>query len=106
MAFERVANAVDVPAGAVRVVEAGGRSIALCNLDGSFYAVDNLCTHDDGPLGEGNLYNGTIECPRHGARFDVQTGAIKALPAVRPVRTYPVQVDGDEVSVDAGGAGG
>lgn len=102
MTFERVASIDDVPAGAVKVVEAGGRSLALCNLDGSFYAVDNLCTHDGGPLGEGTLYNGTVECPRHGARFDVQTGAVKALPAVRPVRAYPVQVDGNEVSVDAG----
>lgn len=102
MAFERVASIGDVPAGAVKVVEAAGRSLALCNLDGSFYAVDNLCTHDGGPLGEGTLYNGTVECPRHGARFDVQTGAVKALPAVRPVRTYSVQVDGDEVSVDVG----
>jgi nitrite reductase/ring-hydroxylating ferredoxin subunit len=101
MAFERVTNTSDVPAGTVKVFQAGDRSIALCNLDGAFYALDNLCTHDNGPLGEGTLYNGTVECPRHGARFDVQTGAVKALPAVRPVRTYPVQVEGDEVSVDA-----
>jgi 3-phenylpropionate/trans-cinnamate dioxygenase ferredoxin subunit len=102
MAFERVASVADVPAGNVRVFQAGGRSIALCNLDGAFYAVDNLCTHDNGPLGEGTLYDGSVECPRHGARFDVQTGAVKALPAVRPVRTYLVNLDGDEVSVDVG----
>ena len=102
MAFERVAGAGDVEAGTVKVFQAGGRSIALCNLDGAYYAVDNVCTHDGGPLGEGALYDGTVECPRHGARFDVQTGAVKALPAVRAVRTYPVQVDGDEVSVDVG----
>ncbi len=102
MAFESVSKTEDVPAGAVMVLEIGGRSIALCNLDGSFYAVDNVCTHDDGPLGEGSLFNGSIECPRHGARFDVQTGAVKALPAVSPVRTYPVQVDGEVVSVDVG----
>ena len=102
MTFERVAGVSDVASGEVRVFQAGDRSIALCNLDGTFYAVDNLCTHDNGPLGEGTLYNGTVECPRHGARFDVQTGAVKALPAVRPVRTYAVQIDGDEVSVDVG----
>jgi 3-phenylpropionate/trans-cinnamate dioxygenase ferredoxin subunit len=100
MTFERVASEEDVAEGSVRVVQAGGRSIALCNLDGAFYAIDNLCTHDGGPLGEGTLYDGTVECPRHGARFDVRTGAVKALPAVRPVRTYPVQVDGDGVRVD------
>jgi 3-phenylpropionate/trans-cinnamate dioxygenase ferredoxin subunit len=102
MTFERVAGAADVPEGTVKVFHAGGRSIALCNLDGTLYALDNLCTHDGGPLGEGTLYDGTVECPRHGARFDVKTGAVKALPAVRPVRTYPVKVDEDEVSVDAG----
>jgi 3-phenylpropionate/trans-cinnamate dioxygenase ferredoxin subunit len=102
MTFERVAGAADVPEGTVKVFQAGGRSIALCNLDGTLYALDNLCTHDGGPLGEGTLYDGTVECPRHGARFDVKTGAVKALPAVRPVRTYPVKVDEDEVSVDAG----
>ena len=100
MTMARVASTADVPPGSVRVFQVNGRSIALANLDGSFYAVDNLCTHDNGPLGEGTLWNGTIECPRHGARFDVKTGAVKALPAVRPVRTYPVRLDGDEVSVD------
>jgi 3-phenylpropionate/trans-cinnamate dioxygenase ferredoxin subunit len=102
MVMSRVARTSDVSPGEVRVFLVDGRSIALANLDGTFYAVDNLCTHDNGPLGEGTLWNGTIECPRHGARFDVKTGAVKALPAVRPVRAYPVQVDGDEVSVDVG----
>jgi 3-phenylpropionate/trans-cinnamate dioxygenase ferredoxin subunit len=100
MTMTRVASTSDVAPGGVRVFEVNGRSIALANLGGAFYAIDNLCTHDNGPLGEGTLWNGTIECPRHGARFDVQTGAVKALPAVRPVRAYPVHVDGDEVSVD------
>jgi 3-phenylpropionate/trans-cinnamate dioxygenase ferredoxin component len=98
----RVAIVADVPSGSVRVFDVDGRSIALANLDGTFYAVDNVCTHDSGPLGEGRLWDGTVECPRHGARFDVKTGAVKALPAVRPVRTYPVQVEGDEVRVDVG----
>jgi 3-phenylpropionate/trans-cinnamate dioxygenase ferredoxin subunit len=100
MTMSKVATTADVEPGSVRVFQVNGRSIALANLDGTFYAVDNLCTHDNGPLGEGTLWNGTIECPRHGARFDVQTGAVKALPAVKPVRTYPVRLDGDEVSVD------
>ena len=75
----------------------GEHSIALCNVNGKFYAVDNLCTHDNGPLGEGRLIGDLIECPRHGARFDVKTGQWRALPAVRPIRTYPVEVEGDEV---------
>ena len=98
----RVASTSDVPANECRVFAADGWSIALCNVNGEFYAVDNLCTHDNGPLGEGRIERGTIECPRHGARFDVKTGAVKALPAVRPIKTYPVTVEGDEVKVDVG----
>jgi 3-phenylpropionate/trans-cinnamate dioxygenase ferredoxin subunit len=98
----RVASTADVPVNQCRVFALDGKSIALCNLNGEFYAVDNLCTHDNGPLGEGRIDRGTIECPRHGARFDVKTGAVKALPAVRPIKTYAVTVTGDEVSVDAG----
>jgi 3-phenylpropionate/trans-cinnamate dioxygenase ferredoxin component len=103
MAFERVGTQDDVPAGSVRVFQVDGRSIALANLGGGgFYAIDNVCTHDNGPLGEGRVQGETIECPRHGARFDVKTGQVRALPAVRPVRTYPVDLDGDEVRVDVG----
>ena len=103
MAFERVATRADVPAGSVGVFQVNGRSIALANLDGErFYALDNVCTHDNGPLGEGRIQAETVECPRHGARFDVKTGQVRALPAVRPVRTYPVELDGDEVRVDVG----
>ena len=103
MAFERVGTRDDVPAGSVRVFQVDGRSIALANLGGdAFYAIDNVCTHDNGPLGEGSVQGETIECPRHGARFDVKTGQVRALPAVRPVRTYPVELDGDEVRVDVG----
>jgi len=102
MTYERVAARSDVPAGRVRVFEVGERSIALANVGGDFFAIDNLCTHDGGPLGEGTLAGDQVECPRHGARFDVRTGAVRALPAVRPVRTYAVRLDGDEVSVDVG----
>ncbi len=102
MTYERVAARSDVPVGEVRVFAAGGRSIALANVDGAFYAIDNLCTHDGGPLGEGRIAGDLVECPRHGARFEVKTGQVRALPAVRPVRAYAVRVDGDEVSVDVG----
>jgi 3-phenylpropionate/trans-cinnamate dioxygenase ferredoxin subunit len=104
MAKQRIASRSDIAAGTVRVFEVNGRSLAVANLDGeSFYAIDNLCTHDGGPLGEGRLANGTVECPRHGARFDLKTGAVRALPAVRPVRTYPVTVEGEDVSVEVEG---
>jgi len=98
--WQVVARVGEVPPGQVRVVMAGGKRIALANLEGQFFALDDLCTHDGGPLGEGELIDEAIECPRHGARFHVRTGEVLALPAVRPVATYPVRVEGDRVLVD------
>ncbi|MBI1976388.1 MAG: non-heme iron oxygenase ferredoxin subunit [Candidatus Omnitrophica bacterium] len=97
--FKTVAKVSDVGAGRVKVVEVEGKRIALCNLDGTIYAIDDLCTHDNGPLGEGEIFNGQIECPRHGARFDVKTGKVTCLPAVMPVKTYEVKVEGTEVKI-------
>jgi 3-phenylpropionate/trans-cinnamate dioxygenase ferredoxin component len=86
--------------GAVKVVVAGGRRIALCKFDGSVYAIDDVCTHDRGPLDQGELIGGEIECPRHGARFDVTTGRATRLPAIQPVRTYPVRVEDGAIVVE------
>lgn len=97
--FVKVAKAADVPAGQVKIYQVNGRQIALCHVDGEFYAIDDVCTHDAGPLGEGELDGYEIECPRHGARFDVKTGRALTLPAVMPVRAYPVRVEGDDVEV-------
>lgn len=103
MAFVKVGTKSDIVPGEVKVFEVNGRSIAVANIDGvSIHAIDNLCTHDNGPLGEGTLADGQVECPRHGARFDVVTGAVRALPAVRPVRTYPVRVEDNDILVDVG----
>ncbi len=97
--FVSVGSTSDVPVGQVRVFSVDGTDIALCNVDGAFYAIDDVCTHDGGPLGEGTLFGDQVECPRHGARFDVKTGKVKALPAVLPVHTYAVKVEGDEIKV-------
>jgi 3-phenylpropionate/trans-cinnamate dioxygenase ferredoxin subunit len=97
--FIPVAKIGDVPVGEARVFSANGKHIALCNVDGTYYAIDDVCTHDGGPLGEGYLEGDQIECPRHGALFDVKTGKALTLPAVTPVNTYPVQVEGDEIKV-------
>ncbi len=102
MTFVRIAAASEVPAGEVRTFEVDSRSIAVANVNGDFYAIDNLCTHDGGTLGEGLLVGDQVECPRHGARFDLHSGAVRALPAVLPVRTYRVRLAGDEVQVDVG----
>ena len=97
--FVTVGRTSDVPAGKVKYVEVDGHSIALCNVDGELYAIDDVCTHDGASLDQGELDGYHIECPRHGARFDVRTGAVVVLPAVVPVGTYPIRVVGDEVQV-------
>jgi len=98
--FVPVARAGDVPPGEARVFAVEGLSLALANVEGKIYAIDNVCTHDDGPLGEGKLQGSAIECPRHGARFDVRTGAVLRMPAAFPVRTYPARIDNGEILVE------
>lgn len=100
MAWNAVAKAEDVAVGAAMVVDAGGKRLALCNTGDGIFAIDDVCTHDGGPLDQGTLNGNEIECPRHGARFDVTTGRALCLPAVRPVRTYPVRIEGGDVEVD------
>lgn len=95
-----VAREGDIEPGKARVVEAGEKRIALCNVDGSIFAIDDVCTHDDGPLGEGELIDDRIECPRHGALFDVRTGKAVTLPAVYPVDTYPVRMTDGAIEVE------
>lgn len=97
--WERALDARDVPDGEVRVAIVGGHRLAICNLEGEFFAVQDLCTHDNGPLGEGCLEGDEIECPRHGARFSIRTGAATLMPAVMPVPTFPVRREGDDVLV-------
>jgi 3-phenylpropionate/trans-cinnamate dioxygenase ferredoxin subunit len=101
--FVTVAATGDVEPGTVRVIEVEGRSLCVgLTEDGEWGAIDNICTHDGGTLGEGELDDSAVECPRHGARFDLFTGRVLALPAVRPVTAYETLVDGDEVLVRLG----
>ena len=99
--FIAVAREDDVPAGEVRIVDANGKSLCLGHCaDGSWGAIDNVCTHDGGVLGEGELDDCQVECPRHGARFELLTGRVTSLPAVFPVNAYPVRVVDGRVEVD------
>ncbi len=100
--FVTVAKLGDIPVGEARVVTASGRRLALCNVDGQIYAIDDTCTHDDGPLGSGTLDGHAIECPRHGARFDVRDGRVLQMPAAFPVRSYPARIVNDEIQIDIG----
>lgn len=80
---------------------ADGCEMLLCNVDGNLYAIEDVCTHDGGPLDQGTLEGACVVCPRHGATFDVRTGAVVALPAVVPLMTFALEVEGDDVYVDA-----
>lgn len=95
-----IAKLSEISPGQMKLVQAGGLSIALCNVEGRLFAIENVCTHDDGPLGEGALIGTEVECPRHGARFDVRTGAVTRMPAVVPVRTFPVRIEEDSIFVE------
>ena len=97
-----MAKVSETPAGTISVHEVGDLRIALCNVNGRLYAIDDVCTHDGGSLDQGELQGQLVECPRHGAKFDVTDGRAVVLPAVRPVKTYPVQIDGDDVRVELG----
>jgi nitrite reductase/ring-hydroxylating ferredoxin subunit len=96
----KVAETNEVAPGTGKVVEAEARSLALFNVSGTFYAIDNTCTHRGGPLGEGELAGEVVTCPWHGAQFIVKTGEVLAPPAPIGVRSFPVKVQGDDVLVE------
>jgi 3-phenylpropionate/trans-cinnamate dioxygenase ferredoxin subunit len=94
-------QATEFAPGSVRVVEVDGRSLCVgLTEDGEWGAIDNVCTHDGGVLGEGELDDNAVECPRHGGRFDLFSGRVLALPPVRPVNAYPTHVEDGRVVVD------
>ena len=96
----KVAEAKEVAPGTGKVVGAEGRSIALFNVAGTFHAIDNTCTHEGGPLGEGALVGEVVTCPWHGAQFNAKTGDVLTPPAWAGVQSFPVQVQGDDVLVE------
>ncbi|MGP6156041.1 MAG: Rieske (2Fe-2S) protein [Vulcanimicrobiaceae bacterium] len=95
-----VAKKSEIPEGTTRRVAVGSRGILLCNVEGGIYAIEDVCTHDGGPLDQGELEGCRIMCPRHGAYFDVTSGAALTLPAIIPVETFRVLIDGDDIYVD------
>jgi 3-phenylpropionate/trans-cinnamate dioxygenase ferredoxin component len=97
--WQTVASVAEIPAERVAVFEVGDHAVAVCNVNGEFYAIDDVCTHDGGALDQGELEGDEIECPRHGARFDVRTGAAVQLPAFEPVETHDVRVEGEQIQV-------
>jgi nitrite reductase (NADH) small subunit/3-phenylpropionate/trans-cinnamate dioxygenase ferredoxin subunit len=100
MPFTTVATVQDVPPGKSKLVSVGSRKMALFNVNGTFYAIDDTCPHRGGPLSEGELEGNVVTCPWHGAQFDVTTGRNLSPPARSDVASYPVQLSGNDVQVD------
>ena len=96
--FVKVASTADIPAGTGKVVEAGGKTLAVFNCDGAFYAIDNTCLHRGGPLGEGGLSGTSVTCPWHGWEYDVTSGAC-SMDASLKVQKFDVKIQGDDVLV-------
>lgn len=99
MSFQAVAKVSDVPDPGKMLVEIDDQLVVLVHCGGAFYAIDDVCTHDGGPLGEGELVDCTLACPRHGAKFDVKTGAALTMPATRPTGTHEVKIEGDTILI-------
>lgn len=88
-----------IPPGQCRAFDVDDRMVAVINLDGEYHAIDNICTHAHVELCGGMIADGQIQCPLHGARFDIRTGAVTAPPAYEDLRTYPLRINGDNLEV-------
>jgi nitrite reductase/ring-hydroxylating ferredoxin subunit len=98
--FVKVGTTGDLAPGQGKRVEAGGKKIALFNVDGKYYAIDDTCTHRGGPLSEGELSGNEVTCPWHGAIFDLTTGKVLGPPATKGVARYNVRVSGNSIEVE------
>ena len=99
MSFIPVAKTSDIPDPGRLLVEVEERLVVVIHAAGAFYALDDVCTHDGGPLSDGAVEGGSIACPRHGAKFDVRTGAALTMPATQPTVVHEVKIEGENVLV-------
>lgn len=99
--FTRVCGADDIDEGSTKVFDLDGVSVLVARLGGEFFAIENICSHDGGDLGEGDIVDGHVECPRHGARFDMRTGEATRMPAAVGVDRYDVKVENGSVYIAA-----
>lgn len=97
--FVKVAKVADMPDPGKLTLEVEDSVVVLFRVDGRFYCIDDVCTHDGGPLGEGRLCDHAIACPRHGAKFDIRTGQPLTMPATVPTLVHEVKVEGEDVYV-------
>jgi nitrite reductase/ring-hydroxylating ferredoxin subunit len=97
--FVKCADLGELAPGSCRIVNPGGRDLALFNVDGNIFCLDNTCLHRGGPLGEGDLDGEIVTCPWHGWQYNVRTGELLIDPSVK-IGTYPVRVEGNEIQVE------
>lgn len=95
-----VAKVSEIAPGTTRRVVVDSTEILLCNVEGRIFAIEDVCTHDGGPLDQGTLEDDRVVCPRHGATFDVRTGEALTLPAVMPLLTFETSVEGDDIFIE------
>lgn len=100
--FQKVAVLAELPPNSRIIAEVDDKLLALFNVNGEIYAIDDVCTHDDGPLSDGNLEGYQIACPRHGARFDIRNGKVLSMPATRNTGSYEVKVEGQGIFIRIG----
>ncbi len=97
--FKKVATTGEIPLGKMKPFEVRHSRILVCNVDGNYYAIADECTHDSAPISTGRLFKEQVVCPRHGARFNVKDGSVEAPPAIVPIETYEVKVEGNDILV-------
>ena len=100
--FIKVAKVSEVPPGKSKLIDLGGLQIALFNVGGRCFAINDMCTHAGGSLSEGDVDGTTVECPLHGARFDLITGQVLNPPAEDDVATYKVHIEGEDIMIEVG----
>jgi glycine betaine catabolism B len=97
--FVKVADTKDIQPSHMKEVQVDGENFCVVNVEGKYYAIGSICTHEDGPLADGTLEGYEVECPWHGSKFDVRTGEVMSPPASEPEPTYQVKVDGNSVLI-------
>ncbi|WDI42370.1 non-heme iron oxygenase ferredoxin subunit [Bremerella sp. P1] len=97
--FVRVAALSEIPDPGKEVFEVDDRFVIVIHAGGQVYCLDDVCTHDDGPLGEGDLEGYEIECPRHGAKFDIRTGKATLMPATQPTQVHEAKIEAGDIYV-------
>lgn len=95
-----IAKSDELAEGERKMFTVGEKRLALFNVGGEYYCIADICSHDDGPVAEGECDGYTIECPRHGARFDLRDGSVLSFPAIRGIPSHPVEIMNDEITID------